>query len=317
MKLARYGDDDGGCDAVVIDETLVPLADLGDAATRIVEVLDLDEGSRRQLAAHAVKIAESGAGVPLADVQLLAPVPRPPKFLAMAFNSSHDPGELLAKPGLPDAFRRRLHVVVATNQAYPASDVPVVFNKQTSCITGPNDDVWAPADAQELDYEGELVIVIARRARRLSVAHAAGVIGGYTAGNDISVREWQFDTPTLWMGKSLETFGPIGPVVVTPDEIDPDAVAIRTWVNEDLRQDGTTAERKFKAAEIVAWISQRCTLEPGDLIATGTGGGLGQFTGRYMKAGDVVSVEIAGIGRLANRITPEPIATFASASPRP
>jgi 2-keto-4-pentenoate hydratase/2-oxohepta-3-ene-1,7-dioic acid hydratase in catechol pathway len=91
-----------------------------------------------------------------------------------------------------------------------------------------------------------------------------------------------------------------------PNEIDADAVAIKTWVNEEIRQDGTIAERKFKAAEIVAWISQRCTLESGDLIATGTGGGLRQFTGRYMKVGDVVSVEVAGIGRLKNRIVREP-----------
>ena len=317
MRFARYASNEGGRDAVVVDEKLVSIADLGYGVARIVEALALDEIARGRLAARAAEIAASGGGVSFADARLLAPIPHPPKFLAMAFNSSHDPRELLDKPDLPDAFRRRLHVVVATNQAYPASDVPVVFNKQTSCITGPRDDIWAPADAHELDYEGELVIVIGRRARRLSVAEASDVIGGFTAGNDVSIREWQFDTPTLWMGKSLETFGPIGPVVVTPDEIDPDGVAIKTWVNEDLRQDGTTAERKFKTAEIVAWISQRCTLEPGDLIATGTGGGLGQFTGRYMKAGDVVIVEIDGIGRLANPITPEPAAVSGSPGLRP
>lgn len=307
MRLARYADGEDGRDAVVAGDRLVPLGELDAEASSLIDVLAADEPARRDIAAAAAQVAASGGGVPLADAPLLAPVPRPPKYLAMAFNSSHDPAELLDKPDLPDAFRARLRVVVATNEAYPATDVPVVFNKQTSCIVGPSDAVWAPADAEHLDYEGELVIVIARRARRLSVAEATHAIGGYTAGNDVSIREWQFDTPTLWMGKSLETFGPIGPVVVTPEEIDPDAAAIRTWVNDELRQDGTTAERRFKVAEIVSWLSQRCTLEPGDLIATGTGGGLGQFTGRYMKAGDRVRVEIDGIGRLENPIVPEPV----------
>ncbi len=307
MKLARYAGDNGARDAIVVGDRLVPVTELGKNEQGLLDALALDEIGRRRLTARAEEIATSGGGIPVDDARLLAPIPKPPKFLAMAFNSRHDPAELLAKRDLPEAFRRRLHVVVATNQAYPAADVPVVFNKQTSCVAGPRDDIWAPPDAHELDYEAELVIVIARRARRLSPSEAAGVIGGFTAGNDVSIREWQFDTPTLWMGKSLETFGPIGPVVVTPDEIDPDDVAIKTWVNDEIRQDGTTAERKFNAAEIVAWISQRCTLEPGDLIATGTGGGLAQFTGRYMKPGDRVSVEIAGIGRLENLIVPEPV----------
>jgi 2-keto-4-pentenoate hydratase/2-oxohepta-3-ene-1,7-dioic acid hydratase in catechol pathway len=305
MKLARY-DDGHERDSIVVGDRLIPITELGVEQHSILEVLAADPQTQRRLHELAQELADTGTGAPLEGAALLAPIKHPPKYLAMAFNSWHDPSEMLAVPNLPEAFRRRLDVVVATNAAYPNDKVPVVFNKQTSCIIGPSDDVWAPEDARELDYEGELVIVIARRARRISVEHAPDVIGGFTAANDISIREWQFDTPTLWMGKSLESFGPTGPLVVTPDEINPDDAAIRTWVNDELRQDGTTAERKFKVAEIVSWISQRCTLEPGDLIATGTGGGLAQFTGRYMNAGDLVSVEISGIGRLANRIVPEP-----------
>lgn len=309
MKLARYASDGAEHDAILAGDRLVPIAALeSDEGSSIVEVLAMEATARGRLAERARESAGGGAGVEAGSASLLAPIPKPSKYLAMAFNSRHDPAELLANPDLPEVFRRRLHVVIATNQAYPAAHVPVVFNKQTSCITGPGADVWAPADARELDYEGELVIVIARRARRLSIHDAAGAIGGFTAGNDVSIREWQFDAPTLWMGKSLETFGPTGPFVVTPDEIDPDDVTIKTWVNGEIRQDGTTAERKFKAAEIVAWVSQRCTLEPGDLIATGTGGGLAQFTGRYMKPDDVVAVEVSGIGRLENRIVSEPLA---------
>ncbi len=306
MRLARYAGDSVEQDAIVAHDRVVPLAELGAEARSIVDVLAMDGAERVRLGERARAAAAVGAGVSLVGTRLLAPIPRPPKYLAMAFNSDHDPADLLAKPDLPDAFRERLRVVAATNAAYPNSAVPVIFNKQTSCICGPTDDVWAPFDARELDYEGELVIVIARRGRRLSPSEATDVIGGFTAGNDVSIREWQFDAPTVWMGKSQETFGPIGPVVVTPDEIDPDDVAIRTWVNDELRQDGSTSERRFKVSEIVSWISQRCTLEPGDLIATGTGGGLAQFTGHYMAPGDRVTVEIAGIGRLENRIVPEP-----------
>lgn len=306
MRFARYARDGVAHDAVLADDRLVPLSEAGGAERSIVEALALDPPGRARLAERARELAQAGAGVAADSAELLAPVPVPPKYLAMAFNSRHDPADMLADPDLPEAFRRRLHVVAATNAAYPASDVPVVFNKQTSCVVGPRDDIWAPPDARELDYEGELVIVIARRARRLSASAAHDVVGGYTVGNDVSIREWQFDTPTFWMGKSMESFGPTGPFVVTADEIDPDAVPVRTWVNGEIRQDGTTAERRFSAAEVVAWISQRCTLEPGDLIATGTGGGLAQFTGRYMKPGDVVTVEIPGIGRLENRVVAEP-----------
>jgi 2-keto-4-pentenoate hydratase/2-oxohepta-3-ene-1,7-dioic acid hydratase in catechol pathway len=308
MRLARFSADGVAHDAIVAGDRLVAIGELGGEERSIVDVLAADADGRRRLAGRAEEVARAGGGVPLDGAALLAPIPRPPKYLAMAFNSDHDPADLLDNPDLPEVFRERLHVVVATNRAYPNTDVPVVFNKQTSAISGPTDDIWAPADARELDYEGELVIVIARRARRLAPEDAHAVIGGFTVGNDVSIREWQFDTPTTWMGKSLETFGPIGPMVVTPDEIDADDVPIRTWVNDEIRQDGTTAERRFKVAEVVSWISQRCTLEPGDLIATGTGGGLAQFTGRYMQAGDVVAVEIPGIGRLRNRIVPEPVA---------
>jgi len=306
VRLARYAADGGQHDAILDGDRLIPIAQLGGDARTLVDVLAADASVRGRLGERAAELARDGAGVPLDGAALLAPIARPPKYLAMAFNSRHDPSEMLGKPDLPEVFRRRLEVVIATNRAYPNDEVPVVFNKQTSCISGPTDDIWAPPDARELDYEGELVIVVARRARRLSREEASSVIGGFTAANDVSIREWQFDAPTYWMGKSLETFGPTGPVVVTPDEIDPDDVAIRTWVNDEIRQDGTTAERRFKVAEIVSWISQRCTLEPGDLIATGTGGGLAQFTGRYMQPGDTVRVEIDGIGRLENRIVPEP-----------
>jgi 2-keto-4-pentenoate hydratase/2-oxohepta-3-ene-1,7-dioic acid hydratase in catechol pathway len=306
MKLARY-DDGTEHDAILVGDRLVPISEVAVKQHSILDVLAADPQTRTQLRERATELADAGTGAPLEAASLLAPIKHPPKYLAMAFNSWHDPSEMLAVPNLPQAFRQRLDVVIATNAAYPNDKVPVVFNKQTSCIVGPSDDIWAPADARELDYEGELVVVIARRARRISVEDAPDVIGGFTAGNDVSIREWQFDTPTLWMGKSLETFGPTGPFIVTPDEINPDDVAIKTWVNDDLRQDGTTAERRFKVAEVVSWISQRCTLEPGDLIATGTGGGLAQFTGRYMKAGDLVSVEVSGIGRLVNRIVPEPV----------
>ena len=134
-----------------------------------------------------------------------------------------------------------------------------------------------------LDYEGELVAVIGRRVRRADAATALASVAGYTVGNDVSVRDWQQDTPTMWPGKSFDTHGPIGPWVVTVDEVDPAGLGIRTWVDGELRQDGSTKEMVTGIGDMVAALSRVCTLEPGDLVATGTPGGVGVFSGRLLR----------------------------------
>jgi 2-keto-4-pentenoate hydratase/2-oxohepta-3-ene-1,7-dioic acid hydratase in catechol pathway len=156
-----------------------------------------------------------------------------------------------------------------------------------------------------LDYEGELVAVIGRRVRRAAPATALASVAGYTVGNDVSVRDWQQDTPTMWPGKSFDTHGPLGPWMVTADEVDPSDLRVRTWVDDELRQDGSTADMVTGIADMISAVSRVCTLEPGDLIATGTPGGVGMFSGKLLRPGQRVRVEIEGIGTIDNPVVPE------------
>ena len=224
----------------------------------------------------------------LTDVRLLAPV-RPRKFLAIGLNYA----DHIAESGME------------------APQFPIFFNKQTTCVIGPDDDLHMPRVSSLLDYEGELAIVIGERCRHVPVEEASEVIAGYTITNDVSVRDWQLRTPTMTMGKSFDTHGPLGPWIVTADELgDPHDLRIRTFVNEEKRQDGSTSEMVFNCFEQVAHLSQAFTLEPGDVIATGTPAGVGAarqpFPEGLLKIGDVVRIEIDGIGELTNTVVEEP-----------
>jgi 2-keto-4-pentenoate hydratase/2-oxohepta-3-ene-1,7-dioic acid hydratase in catechol pathway len=162
-----------------------------------------------------------------------------------------------------------------------------------------------------LDYEGELAMVIGERCRHVSEDRAPEVIGGYTITNDLSVRDWQLRTPTMTLGKSFDTHGPLGPWVVTADELgDPHALSLRTYVNDELRQDGSTSEMIYNCFQQVAHLSQVFTLEPGDVVATGTPAGIGAvrqpFPEGLLEVGDTVRVEIEGIGTLENAVVEEP-----------
>ena len=219
---------------------------------------------------------------PLEGVRLLAPV-QPRKFLGIGLNYA----DHIAESGME------------------APEFPVFFNKQSTCVVGPGDDVHMPRVSSLLDYEGELAIVIGQRCRHVSEEHAADVIAGYTITNDLSVRDWQLRTPTMTLGKSFDTHGPLGPWVVTADELgDPHSLSIKTWVNDELRQDGNTSEMIYDCFQQVAHLSEAFTLEPGDVIATGTPAGIGAvrqpFPEGLLKVGDVVRVEIEGIGTLEN-----------------
>lgn len=182
---------------------------------------------------------------------------------------------------------------------------PLVFSKLTTSITGPSDDVRLPGYTRELDYEGELAVVVGRRARDVAEADALDHVFGYAVMNDITARDRQRTEPQWTRAKGGDTFGPFGPWVTTADEVpDPQALRIRTWVGDELRQDAGTAEMVFGVAALVAWCSASFTLEPGDVITTGTPAGVGVArTPRvFLAPGDRVRIEIAGLGALDNLI---------------
>jgi 2-keto-4-pentenoate hydratase/2-oxohepta-3-ene-1,7-dioic acid hydratase in catechol pathway len=184
------------------------------------------------------------------------------------------------------------------------------FNKQNSCINGPFAPVHLPAVSTQLDYEGELVAVIGRRARHVSRERALDFVAGYMVGNDVSVRDWQLRPPTTMIGKSFDTHGPIGPWLTTSDEIpDPGALRLRTYVNGEQRQATTTADMVFSIPEMIEHLSTAFTLEPGDLLFTVTPEGVGLLMKppRFLTVGDRVRVEIDGLGAIENEIVAEPV----------
>ena len=246
--------------------------------------LSLGETAMAKAAEHQGRKADYR----LEDVRLEAPVTRPGKILAIGLNY-------------------RAH---AEESGLDIPKTPVVFTKQATSVTGPFDDVYHPPETSMLDYEGELGLVIGRRCRRVPVEKAADVIAGYCVVNDVSVREWQLrgNPAQFTMGKSWDTHCPFGPAIVTADEVDPHALGLRTLVNGEIRQDSNTDDLIFNCFELVAFLSTAFTLEPGDLIVTGTPAGVGMAMKPPgpMKPGVVVRVEIDGLGAIENRIVEEP-----------
>ena len=245
----------------------------------------LEAGNDAMAAAHASIGSEHR--IPVADVQLEAPIARPPKFLAVGLNYA----DHVAEAGLE------------------TPENPMIFNKQSTCVTGPTDPIHVPKVSHVLDYEGELGVVIGRHARHVSRDDAADYIAGYVVVNDATVRDWQFRTPTWTLGKSFDTHGPIGPWIVTTDELtDPHQSALRTYVNDELRQESNTKHLIFNCFELVEYLTKAFTLEPGDIIATGTPSGIGVVMKppQLLKEGDVVRIEIEGIGQIENPVINEP-----------
>jgi 2-keto-4-pentenoate hydratase/2-oxohepta-3-ene-1,7-dioic acid hydratase in catechol pathway len=206
--------------------------------------------------------------LPKANVRLEAPVANPRKFLALGGSYGSHIAEV-APLGIPPP----------TNQTW--------FNKQVTCVNGPYDDIHLPRISPTLDYEGELALVIGKKGRHLAGAAARGAIAGFMVCNDVSVREWQRRAPTGMIGKSFDTHGPIGPWMVTADELkDPNNLFLRTWVNGELRQDGNTNDLIYKFEEMIAELTTSFTLEPGDILSTGTPAGVGVESGRRVQSGN-------------------------------
>ena len=288
MKLATFTHDGATRIGVVTGEQVVDLATVAPGLPRDM-VAFLAAGGAAMAAARHAESAASGR-LALADVRLRAPVLRPPKFLAIGLNYADHVKESGLEP--------------------PA--VPVFFNKQTTCVAGPFDPIHLPRVSPLLDYEGELAFVIGRRCRHVPRDRAHEVIAGYLVVNDVSVRDWQLRTPTMTMGKSFDTHGPMGPWLVTPDEIgDPHALELRTWVNGEIRQHSNTRHLIHDCFAQVEHLSTAFTLEPGDVVTTGTPAGVGGAMSppRFLRAGDVVRIEIDKIGAIENRVTEEPAET--------
>jgi 2-keto-4-pentenoate hydratase/2-oxohepta-3-ene-1,7-dioic acid hydratase in catechol pathway len=246
----------------------------------MTELLALGEGGMARAAAAAEGTARRLA---LAEVRLLAPVPRPPTVLALGMNYAAHVAEFGRTP----------------------PEHQVWFNKQRTCVVGPGDAIEVPVVSDEVDYEGELAFVVGRRGRHVPAADAMSVIAGFTIMNDVSVRDWQLRSPTWTLGKSFDTHGPLGPWLVTPDELgDPGRLRLRTWVNGELRQDASTADMIFDCAAMVELLSSACTLEPGTVVSTGTPPGVGAAFDppRWLVPGDVVRIEVEGIGMLENPV---------------
>ncbi len=237
----------------------------------------LDDADR--LAALTAELDEHDASVSLAAAVLDPPVPRPRNVFAIGLNYQAHADE--------------------GSMEVPAN--PLVFTKFPSCLVGPTTDIELRSDA--VDYEGELVVVIGRGGKDIEPVAAWDHVVGLMVGQDISDRAVQFaaSPPHFDLGKSFDTFGPTGPVMVSPDSVERDRLRIVTEVNGEVRQDGTTDQLIFDIPTLVSYLSRVITLATGDLIFTGTPDGIGAVQGRFLADGDVITTRIDGIGTLSNR----------------
>jgi 2-keto-4-pentenoate hydratase/2-oxohepta-3-ene-1,7-dioic acid hydratase in catechol pathway len=256
------------------------------------EVGVLEGGSVRgtgvadMVAAISSRPEPTGPAIPLSSVRLLAPIPRPPKLICIGLNY-------------------RDHAAEA-NMAIPA--VPTVFAKFTSSVIGPDEAIVLPRNSERPDYEAEFAFVIGKRGRHIPAASWQDYVFGYTIINDVSARDVQMATSQWIMGKSFDTFCPMGPAIVTADEIaDPHALGISCVVSGETLQDSNTRELIFKLPELVEYLSSIMTLEPGDIVSTGTPAGVGfvRKPPRFLRAGDEVVVRIEGLGELRNPVVAE------------
>ena len=273
MKLARF-QRDGQIDTGIVEgDTITPLGQ--------PDMIALIESGLETIRERGHSTVER---VPLAGVRLLAPL-RPGKYLAIGMNYARHNAEMGREGPPPKQYW---------------------FNKQTTCIAGPFDPI-DPGVSQQVDYEVELGVVIGRKVKSSTAEEAMKFVFGYLVANDVSARDWQKHSPTFTMGKSFDTHGPIGPWIVTADEIaDPQALALRSLVNGEVRQESNTNNMIHSVAGQIEYLSTAMTLEPGDLIATGTpeGVGAGMDPPRFLRPGDVVRCEIDGIGAIENRVVP-------------
>jgi 2-keto-4-pentenoate hydratase/2-oxohepta-3-ene-1,7-dioic acid hydratase in catechol pathway len=289
MRIACF-DDRGRIRVGLVSDDLksiTPLA-LSDAdaalgALRLVE--RLSEGGRL--------LAADDAPLPLASVRLLAPLPRPRRNLWCVGRNYH-------------AHAQELKGSVFKDDNKPLDQWPIVFTKVPECVVGPNDEIRLPGThiTEQVDYEAELAVVIGRGGKNIAKADAMRHVFGYTIVNDVTARDVQMRHAQWDLGKSFDTFCPMGPWLVTADQLDGLHTRVRCWVNGELRQDAPTEQMIFDIPTLIENISRGITLYPGDVIATGTpaGVGMGLTPPRWLRPGDSLRIEVEGLGTLENRV---------------
>jgi acylpyruvate hydrolase len=283
MRLASFQTSDGSAAAVQIGEDLIPVSALDAPSATVRGLLTaLDAEGLRELARRA---EDAEQRIALAGVTLHAPVTDPQKIVCIGLNYRDHAEE--------------------TGQEIPTA--PMWFAKFANSLIGSGQDIVLPAaHAEYVDYEAELALVIGHAAKNVEVEDALSHIAGAMPFNDVSARDLQMQNPLWTSGKAIDTFAPCGPALVTLDEIDDlGALGLRTRINGEVVQEGSTANLIFGPAELVAWLSRTMTLLPGDIIATGTPAGVGVAQGRFLRDGDTVEVEIDGLGALVNPIRTE------------
>lgn len=263
------------------------VVDLHGADARIPsDMMSFLEGGPAAMTLARAAVAASGAAIPLASVALRAPIPRPGKIMCIGLNYRDHARE--------------------SNQAVP--DFPTVFAKYANTVIGPGDSIVIPRLTDMVDYEAELGFVIGRRARHVSEADALSYVAGYLPLNDVSARDYQARTSQWVLGKTFETFLPMGPALTTSDEVpDPQTLDIKLTIGGEVLQHSNTRELVFTVQQLIATLSGVMTLDPGDIVSTGTPSGVGAARNpkRWLRAGETVTVEIATLGALSNPIVKE------------
>jgi ureidoglycolate lyase len=287
MKLVRFSQSGAAAQpGLLIGDSVVPLTALApDAPSDMVDVIARWD----TLAPRLAGAATSSAARPLSDVRLEAPIAAPGKVMAIGLNYTD-------------------HIEEARGSGVVAPKDQVWFAKIPSSVNGPFGDVEFPKAGTELDYEVELVAVIGKGGRHITREDAPAAVFGYCVGNDVSVRDWQLRTTQWILGKSFDTHCPFGPAITTADEVgDPHRLSIKCWLNGELRQNSNTRFLLFNVWDQIAELSKVMALKPGDLIFTGTPGGVGMATkpDGYMKVGDKVRCEIEELGAIENTIVAE------------
>ena len=245
-------------------------------------------------AMDAARAAE-GTHFGLTDVKLESPVLKPSKMLAVALN-----------------YRDHLEEVQEARPEFPTPTVPILFTKQNTSVNGPYDPIYLPKESEQLDYEAELAIVIGKRARRVPKERAMEVVAGSTINNDVTIRDWQLASPTMTIGKSWDSHCPLGPALVTLDEVDPTNLDFTCTVNGEVRQKSNTSNLIFDIPTLIEHVSTALTLMPGDVILTGTTSGVALWMpGQpWLKEGDRVRVEIDQLGAIENEVALDPVGTI-------